>query len=299
MLDATAALVDRDIERADRILAEALDRGVRSAGIESLASVVHRSRHGPAWGERFRAQNHVFLVESDHSYAACRDVLARLTLAMGVYKRWVPGREPAERKARVRVFSGRRDYEAYGEELGTSFSGSAGCYLPHVRELVLFYRPGSSEMCDRVIRHEGFHWYLHEVVEDVPIWFNEGHAMCFESSERPGGPPEPTAPNPGRVLELSFLAKEDLIRNPSELMRMDHRTFMREAERNYAQAWALVHFLRTTDREEFRGKLDAYFDRIREGASRDEAYAEVFAPIARPLDRAYRTHVRMLVGARR
>jgi hypothetical protein len=298
LLEVTAAQVDRNIERADEVLAEALQRGVRTKAIEARAHAIHRSRYGPAWTRRFRMETHHFVVESDHSYDASRDVAARLSLACDAYRKHFPGRPPSERKSRVRVFSNQADYVAYGRELGTDLGPSAGVYLSLVRELVLFYRAGEKETFDRTVRHEGFHWYVHELADDLPIWFNEGHAMCFETAPREGAPPDPTLVNSLRVLELRALRtqrKRLPVVGARELMLMDAGTFMRDPTCNYPHAWALVHLLRTTDDPALARTLDAYFDAVRRGLSREEAFEEVYAGSVDALERAYEAHVIGLV----
>lgn len=287
LLGALAALVDRDVEGADEVLATALANGIRTESLETFAKQIHRSRKGPNWTRRNRHESSHFVVESDHDTKVCVDVALRLEGATSVFLRSFPRRKTRLKKARVRVFSNRADYYAYGRAIGTMLEGSAGAYVPTVRELVLFVMPGS-DLLDQVVRHEGFHWYVHELVDDLPIWFNEGQATCHETASRPNGPPTPNAINEMRCRGLGRI--EDNLA-ATRLMLMDAETFMKNAGRNYARSWALVHLLRTTRKTALRGKLDAYYRAIRDGLSRKEAYETVFLPVVAVLEAEFRTHV--------
>jgi hypothetical protein len=96
---------------------------------------------------------------------------------------------------------------------------------------------------DRVaddLRHEVCHGYLHSMVQNLPLWLDEGLAKYFEVSRGTGGLNHPL------LAELNKQAKQgrwrpdvrrlESLRSPAEMTELD-----------YAEAWAWVHWLLETD----------------------------------------------------
>lgn len=88
---------------------------------------------------------------------------------------------------------------------------------------------------DRVaedLRHEVVHGYLHAVVPNLPLWFDEGLAEYFEVPRGAAGL------NRGHLDQL--IAEP----GPFDLVRLEQ---LREAsemtQRDYAESWAWVHYL--------------------------------------------------------
>jgi hypothetical protein len=96
---------------------------------------------------------------------------------------------------------------------------------------------------DRVavdLRHEVCHGYLHSMVQNLPLWLDEGLAKYFEVPRGTHGLNEPL------LDELTKLAKQgrwrpdirrlEAMRSPAEMTEID-----------YAEAWSWVHWLLETD----------------------------------------------------
>jgi hypothetical protein len=139
------------------------------------------------------------------------------------------------------------------------------------------------------VRHEGFHWYLHELIDDVPIWFDEGYAQWFGATERKFARTKVGVADDDAVYTLKQAGSE--LTPLAKLMTMDQPTFMAKPTLHYAQAWALVHMLRQGEGK----RIDGYFAKLLAGAPAAEAYEEFFAGDIEALEHAYRTHVRSLV----
>lgn len=96
---------------------------------------------------------------------------------------------------------------------------------------------------DRVaedLRHEVCHGYLHAVVQNLPLWLDEGLAEFFEVPRRNQGI------NPAHIDELAalrrqgrwqpHLARLEAIKTPAEMSQVE-----------YAEAWLWVHWLLRTE----------------------------------------------------
>jgi hypothetical protein len=96
---------------------------------------------------------------------------------------------------------------------------------------------------DRVaedLRHEVSHGYLHSVVQNLPLWLDEGLAEYFELPRGSRGLNRP------HVDELVSLARQG--RWSPNLRRLEAITTPAEmSQREYAEAWLWVHLLLETE----------------------------------------------------
>ena len=201
------------------------------------------------------------------------------------------------RKSTVYVFATEAGYLRYAGDVQKDLEGSAGAYDPRTRELVLFV-PDQDAGFVHTVRHEGFHQFVHSALPEIPIWFNEGCAEFFAAGTkgRFSARITPGAVHLGRLRRLRSSLKANVDFTPlNKLLVMDHRTFMKKAGLHYAQAWAIVHYLRKGDRGRMEEVFDDYVNALRKGASAEEAYNQVIAPIRVRLERQYLEHVRTLI----
>ena len=291
MLASRLAVFDRDYERAHAVLAEARRRGIHYAGLDETTELIRRTLRGPNWPTKNVVEMGSIRIESDHSEKKCREVGAELERAFGYFRAHFPAApEPSRKKPTVRVFSSHADYVAYSESFGRDLMHSAGAYIPSTRELVIWVSIGNEDFRNTV-RHEGFHWYLHEIVDDAPIWFDEGYAQWFAAVETQFARHKVGVIDARAVHRLD--AAGDRLTPLAELLTMTQPAFMANASVHYAQAWALVHMLRKRDPE----RLARYFAEILTGASAAAAYEKIFAETIDSLQAEYRRYVATLVRA--
>ena len=79
----------------------------------------------------------------------------------------------------------------------------------------------------------------------------------------------------------------------TRLMTMSHTEFMANAAVHYPQSWAVVHYLYTTEKKELKGLLREYFDVLREGLSRQEAFDRVMKPHISAIETGYKSRFRL------
>jgi Flp pilus assembly protein TadD len=258
---ADVALLDDDVDTAYVTLTRASEAGVRGEYFSELLAWVQRAKNGPRWAQRFQAETEHFVVVSDTSKKSCTDAGSTLESARSEYAAFA-GQPPAKTsKARVWLFSGRQGYLDWAGGLQVAADMTAGVYLPQLRQLAIWI-PIDLKDFECTVRHEGFHQYLHQFVEDAPTWFDEGMAQTFEVRPQERGD-EPR----GKYVPLG------------ELFAMSHEAFMANAQVMYPESRALCTMLRTTKDRKLKGVLAEFYAALRSGASADAATKKVMDPI--------------------
>jgi len=287
---ALAAFRDGDVARMQSVLTAEAAAGVSTSLSAELRQVLLRVRRGPDWKKRFDSYSPNYAISGDASVAVCNDVAKILEEAADIYTRQFR-RRPTKTRGRVRVFSGFGSYADYVSDLGANPDNTLGMYIPTLRELCVYLHEDRPELSN-TIRHEGFHQYLHDFLDDVPIWFNEGYAEYFGFSRK-----QASRAVVGQVgEEQASLARRLLPQfSPlSKLFLMEPREFMADAGVHYVESWAVIHLLRDASHPAFKGVLDRYFDALLAGRSQQEAYDAVLAPMVETLQAALAKHVNEL-----
>lgn len=279
-----------EMGRMKELLSSASAAGASTPLTEELRAVHRRIVRGPDWKARYESITPNFNVTGDVSYAVCSEVSKILEESLAIYGEKFR-RRIRKSRGRVRVFSGYESYALYVSAIGVRPESTLGVYLPSLRELCVYLHEDRTEL-QNTIRHEAFHMFLHEFVDDAPIWFNEGYAEFFGFSRRVAGKAAI-----GRVAtDQAGLARALLtkFKPVAELMRMEPRAFMADAGVHYVQSWALVQMLRYSKEPRLAGCLGRYFDALLSGRSASEAYDEVMSPIAAEIDAALKRFVESL-----
>jgi len=151
---------------------------------------------------------------------------------------------------------------------------TAGLYSPRLKQLLIWNLPDRAGMM-RTIRHEGFHQFLDLIAPDAPVWFNEGMAEYYETMKR-----DKNASLQGGQIRRDHLATLRKL-PPLPLKRffaMGGQEFYKHPERNYAQAWLTIHFLRehsADTRKIFKSLIDA----LQDGKSGERALQAALAGV--------------------
>ena len=265
-----------EFDRAFAHLSDVTSRGGFGEELDSLSRLVNRGRLGPQWTRRFRRETANFIVESDFDEKTCADVAALLEKMQATYSAALGPAPSAPSKARVYVFASEDGYRRHVGDLGADSESTAGMYLPLLRTLCLFVPSVPAEL-DQTVRHEAFHQYLHRMLPRAPAWFDEGWAQAVQGDD--------DSKVAAYFLSEVFLPRFVPLR---DLVALDHRSFMRNADVNYAQSKSLVKFLLATRDKRFSGLLRAYLAELRGGASQHEANEKVLGPVMAELEKAFR-----------
>jgi len=256
----------------------AVAAGLAPTGLQDLSITANKGLHGPAWSEKHTYESRHYRVSSDLSHSVCRSVALELEEThRHVSRRLGVGQHDETRRFQVFVFAGKASYLDYIEDVfegrGESTQGMYSSYLKQL--LVLDSEPRDTLM--HTVRHEGFHQYFDAILDAPPIWLNEGLAEYFAASRTPSGAWKDGRVDARRLGTLRGTAgSPGLALSPLErFFAQDQPSFMADAQRNYAQAWALVHFLRHSTVEN-EGRFDALMAALLEGQSNELAMRAAF-----------------------
>lgn len=277
-----------DPAAAREVIAQARAAQVDVAPMAELERTLAKAERGPNWPRSFDYQSNHYHVFSDIDHETCVRAARILEQALVSYKSQLVGAPRSEQRFRLYVFSGEAGFRAYAEGLGTEVRAhTAGLYSPMVRQLLVWNLRDHAEMLE-TIRHEGFHQYLDSVLDDPPAWFNEGLAVYYERLPRKDGRVE------GGVQRDDLLAvlRQDAARplRLRDFLFQDVAAFYAGGKASYAQAWALIHFLREGTRAHQKLFRDV-FTALREEPSQ-RALERAFAAIdVERLDRDFRAYL--------
>ena len=255
---AQVLLLDGRPDEAKDSLDLALSLGVSPGEVAEVNRLLVKALNGPRWEKVYEHESRHYHVYSDVDVDICREASRVLETAYLGYTHHLQRARDPDRKFRVYLFSGERGYLTYLKNvLGTQPESTAGVYIPILKQLLIWNLPDRENMM-RTVRHEGFHQYLDSLASDVPVWFNEGMAEYYEIAGRERGQWTEGAVHPEHLRY--FDSSSAKVYELADFMKLPRETFYRDMTGNYAQAWAIIHFLRSTTR-----RNEAIFKKMLQG----------------------------------
>jgi hypothetical protein len=219
-------------------------------------SAVREERNGLPGKYNFRIAPYVFLsdfkIDSDlplfRELAQLRDQVQKELLL-----------PPGDAIVQVYLFQTKERYEVFMKEKYPELPPRRAFFVAQPRsiggaeDLLVYTYWGDRIRQD--LRHELTHGLLHSVINDVPLWLDEGLAEYFEL------PPEQQGINPAHVRMLRRDLESGAYRlGLTRLEGLDKVAQMNPAE--YREAWAWVHLMLRT-RPEARTVLLSYLQQLR------------------------------------
>ncbi|MBN1422339.1 MAG: DUF1570 domain-containing protein [Planctomycetes bacterium] len=228
----------------------------------------------PRWKQPCEKETEHYIVLSDVDQKFT-DLHARYAEAMyAMFAGVFPSTKKPEAKLRIVIFKTREEFQAFGAP-----ADILGFYLPSNRILYL-YDHVKPALTLEVLIHEGFHQYIHLLLDEIPVWFNEGMAQFFETAEfvRNGFK---IGASSRRAGHLAYLVRTQRDRFPREFLRIGEAEFRMPNRmlENYAQAWGMCHFLILFKDGKYRGALNRYYEALLRGEGADAAYRAAFSAI--------------------
>lgn len=232
-------------EEARGIVEKGLTRiGRGDKGLKKVQELIAKALNGPNWARVHEYKTPNYHVFSDIGKKTCADaarVLEDAFRAFNVNLKWTKGRKT--KRFRVYLFSGQAGYLAFCKNLtGVSPTRSAGLFSPRLKHLLVWNLP-NRELMMRTVRHEAFHQYLDRLMVEPPSWFNEGLAEYYETAGYRMGRWQTGLVRSDHLRWLGPGGKH--LMPLKKFLHLRPRDFYgKHAPRNYAQAWAFMHFLR-------------------------------------------------------
>ena len=184
-------------------------------------------------------QTRYYIIHSDLDLDMVREAATRMTaMALEYHRRTKGFAGTIRRRLPFYLFSNPADYYAAG-----GIPGSIGVY--NRRSLMaLASRRGTGRLW-HTIRHEGFHQFADHVIGGkLPVWIDEGLAEYFAEGIWTGDNYVTGVIPPARLRRIKAMIDSKQVRPFLEMLMMDRLTWNTEMQnRNYDQAWSMVHFL--------------------------------------------------------
>lgn len=266
-------IMTQHLEEAQDLVQNAQREGLRGSEIDELRAQIDKAISGPHWQKTYRFESTHYDIRSDISEAICKeaaDLLESAYTSYSVHLKRIRGLE--KNKFRVFLFSGEASYQRYAlDSLGSEAENTAGLFSGWLKQLLIWNVP-QREMMLRTIVHEGFHQYLDQVAPEAPRWFNEGMAEYMELYETIDGRFVEGQVNADHIALLKDRGVMPLV----EFLTMPTPFYYQgDVGRNYAQGWAVMHFLRNggSDKEKL---FKALFQGFSDSPSTRRVIDEVF-----------------------
>jgi hypothetical protein len=187
----------------------------------------------PALPERFHVVREQLVIHSGFPVAADHRLLEEITARRGDLQDLLALPASSE-PIHVYLFENADEFGRYVQLYYPDFPTRRAYFLETDTQLQVFAQWGDRLAED--LRHEVTHGYLHSVVQNLPLWVDEGLA---EYAEAPRGQRGLNRPNLGLVAQR--LQRGDWQPNLARLESLDPWKDM--SQDDYAESWAWVHFL--------------------------------------------------------
>ena len=290
---ANRLLADGELDGAKGVFDQAILAGAPPEALEPLRKTLTGAEYGPRWDRVEEWKGKQYIVRSNmakDSAAEAGRELENSYLRWNRHLRRIPKSERGGR-ASVYLFGGEAGYHAYTQDiLEGPAENTAGVFISSIQQLLVWNMPDRDQW-KQTIRHEGFHQFLDRLAPTAPIWFHEGMAQYYETSRNVRGRWKEGDVRPDLISRLRETPMIPLKR----FVALDSRGFMRNAGRNYAQAWAFVHFLQHGKDRKNKKLFDRFLDGLIEGAGAKDALAEALGDTTlESLDSKLAAYVRSL-----
>lgn len=265
-----------DFPGAHRAVSQAVGIDPEDEFAWQLKQIADKEVEGPGFRKEFRKESSHFVVTTDvdDEYAAW--IARHVELIYAKYETIFPKLGKPKHKHRVIVFKTSKDYFDYGSPKGT------GGYYQDLTKKLVFWKQPKDEDTLLVLYHETFHQFLAFYLDHAPQWFNEGHGDYFGPSRYDEKTRQmQIRTNPWRLGTIQQAIRANNTLPLPVIMRMTQQQLYdpRRVGINYAQSWALVHFLWHFDNGRHAKLLQDYFRVLMKDEDLREAYEAVFAKV--------------------
>lgn len=259
-----------------------------------------------AWGKAAAwkvTKSKYYFILSNAKKKRVKEVKIRLDAVMEQFKKDFKIERKLEREFVVRMFRDQASFEAHARENGVT--DAAAYYSPEDRELVLWdMSMTNKQLTFESIFHEANHQYMDEYYfkpGEPPPWLSEGLATYYESARfRRGKMVDVGRKHMTYLLDAKKALNAGRLRPLKEFLRLKSDRFSegRKGEFDYAQAWALVYFLRQTKDKAWRGLFGTALGVVRKAgpAPRGEAMRLIMPIVEKQeeLEKAYLKYLERL-----
>jgi tetratricopeptide (TPR) repeat protein len=235
-------------------------------------SQVVKATLGPPWKRVHEHAGRHFVVRSEVGEKVAREAAAVLDETVEHCQALFGALQEGTPRSTAYVFAGQRGYLEYVHGIADeSLENSLGIYSAQLAQVVVWNQPDAAGLWN-ILRHEAVHRYLHARAGSLPRWLDEGLAESISS--------EFLAPGGARMGQVrpewvAVLRAQGGSVEPLQLFAYRESDFTATIERNYALAWAWMHFLRFVD-EEGRPVFASLWQAVADGSDVNAALDAAF-----------------------
>lgn len=191
----------------------------------------------------------------------------------------------------VFIFSNQDSFQPYKLRMNGRSPAISGYFISHPHANFVAIDGSSGKGASPIVYHEFLHYFARHNLPGLPLWFNEGLAEFYTTFER-----QEDEVLIGKPVQrhVDWLRTHDLIPFRRFLATDTDSPIYNEQDRNgayYAQSWALVHMLLTSDQGR-RRQVARYLDLLSEGEDAEEALEEAFDMGPSELERELEKYLR-------
>lgn len=255
-----------------------------------------------AAGGMIRQQTAHYLIESDVSAAFTKEVAQHMEAIFAEYLRRLQdfGGEIKER-FQVKVFQRKEDYLNL---VGSQMANTAGIYISQKRLLAAYVGPMRHDQVLRTLYHEGFHQFTDAYLGSIgrmPPWISEGLAQLFEEAtwnnkrfEIGGVPTEKLFALEASRKNGFWISLDDLVGLSQKEWQSNLVRSLESGQAEYAEAWAVVHFLVYAEKGKYRKALIAYL-KLMDGAEAPRtAFQKAFGSNLKGFEQRWEAYLKTL-----
>lgn len=196
---------------------------------------------GKKWASKYEEESEHYIVYTSISQEFAKRVSDQLELVYLAYTKIFPkNRFGKQDKLKVFMHGTRQEYLDHGAP-----QHSGGYFSPMSKQISI-PRYSTFESGMAVLYHEAFHQFLDTHLQNVPLWYNEGHAEFYGAMEYlPETHQMKFRPNGTRLPAIQkMLSSGYKLPSLKELSCMTNKEFYdrKTMSRNYAHAWSFVYF---------------------------------------------------------
>ena len=144
-----------------------------------------------------------------------------------------------------------------------------------------------------IIFHEYEHYVLHNNVDRLPVWLDEGLAEFFSSFEFSDNDQKATLGSP--LARHVYYFRQNTIVPLKTLLAVDHKSPYynegRKAGMFYAESWALVHYLMLGDGGKHQPQMQAFINSLAEDRPVEELFKRAFQTELKPIEAQLQSYV--------
>jgi len=264
--------------------------------LATLVTILFLAADGNAKDTWVRVQSKNFILISNASPNDARKAILKLEQFRSAFSIIFPRTKlDTPLPTTVLLFKTDADFNPFKPRVKGKIEENVGGYFlarPHMNYIVLAADIPTLSPYE-IIFHEYEHYVLHNNVNRLPVWLDEGLAEFFSSFDTSDKDQKATLGSP-IARHVLYLRDQPLV-SLDTLLKVDRKSPYyhegRKAGTFYAESWALVHYLMLADEGKHRPQLQEFINSLSEDRPVEELFTRAFQVDLKALEERLRSYV--------